>query len=169
MAAWLASAAAAIGLTEEATPPSTPKNLSPDAVDAAIAEMERLLDGTDTEALLRAGGEQGLAPVGGGLGRETLCRWLLAEKGCATAAAARLKAHAVWRAEYVSGGNGGGREGAGKNSGGKGAQPKKRHPPQRAAAVRELSTPPQPTTPLSPPPPSPGPQRRHRSSEFCWD
>ena len=132
-------------------------NGKPGELENQIARMQALLADTDTERLLRAGGEQGLAPEGEGLGRATLERWLRAEKGDAESAAARLKAHAVWRADYVSAMRGGG----GCVAQGNGALPRivgvsvgfrKRKKHNRA-----------PSSHLPPPSSvSPGPQRRHR-------
>ena len=158
MASWLASAAATLGFVADDAPPTPKGTLTPAAVEAGLAEMERLLAGSDTEALLRAGGEQGLPPVGRGLGRPTLERWLRAEKGDAASAAARLKAHAVWRAEYVSVGNGGGRGGGGGGSNFE-AKTKRRQraaPPSRPGpscnARPTPARPPRPSPPLPPPP-----------------
>ena len=99
MSAWLLSSLGFGG--DEAAAPVTPSSLSPEALEAGLAVLEAALE-PDTERLLRAGGEQGLAPAGSGIGRPTLERWLRAEKGNAASAAARLNAHAKWRAEYVS-------------------------------------------------------------------
>ena len=67
---------------------------------AAAARLGTLLQGTDVEKQLRAGGEVGLGP-GPGLNDATLARWAAAEKGDADAAAARLVTHARWRAGFV--------------------------------------------------------------------
>jgi hypothetical protein len=67
---------------------------------AAVRELAARLEATDVEALLRRGGEAGLAPVG--LGEHTLRRWLVAEKWDVDAAFHRLVGHAQWRADYVS-------------------------------------------------------------------
>ena len=82
-------------------PPSRPPPCPRQPWRRAWPPWEAALE-PDTERLLRAGGEQGLAPPGSGIGRPTLERWLRAEKGNAASAAARLNAHAKWRAEYVS-------------------------------------------------------------------
>lgn len=98
MSAWLLSS---LGFGADEPPPPPPAALSAAALAEGVAALEAALE-PDTERLLRAGGEQGLAPPGSGIGRPTLERWLRAEKGNAASAAARLNAHAKWRAEYVS-------------------------------------------------------------------